>query len=1705
MFKTKNLLILLFSIALVTTLHTASADVVYQETCNLQIFPYDPTATDITNPNLAAQWVNKLSTTECEKYLKFPKTSANPVQYQPQPPLDGDTPLIPGAENKKVAWTTHEHAYFNESDHNDGKGYYYKSFVDKFEITLEADAKSNLDFGANPGVLDNMQCVTSVPGTYTGDISSIEDCDGTVDDLYGRTTVTKKQVGNKVVVTWDFAEGPTTGGRPQIYGNNGNNFNTYENGQIKYTLNLEDPFSRFLDFGVNFKSDNNPQQIWSATTTSKVFLGDLALKKTNYPQNFEKGCFNNDVNNTNSGWCYLSAKAGYPTEDVTTPSGTYKNTFYWYPIGSVSTVWKKPQAPPASYCTGLSITAPGAPTLTPSTNAAYDYEMPPLTEATFNVIPTFSTTPVPLDYRWTANYIFPTTPPPTEGGYFKDFKGQITPVSDPFGYNPYPDTDNIIGQDDRSTFYTGGSGGIFVTVRGVEPGTSDYVGNDCMSTIYIPPGPPPSKMCKQLEILVDEYDPQTASSNPTILQNMIADRIYNIRVDSNNTIYNDTPPSKIPEYRILLHNPDTELTPGVELKLSSGQNCPQPLYAILMDKHFLIADKIPTNLNCVYEYNSQAEDTITMTAIPDDSRPLCTVKKEITAPPVSEKECKELQIHRDNAVLVPDVVPFEEPINNLYAVIDTDPQEYAEDLNVSWTSEGGGKIVTFAAQQGSNYELITPHMTDTVNLYDVVDGTKVTAKAIDPNDPTADLDICEDSFVVGTPPQNICYSLNLTPVNASVQAGESVNISANPKNVNAPHPNYIQWTETGPGHFETGPNSIFQTKYLPHGNIIPNFPSKFPQKFSKVCPLVPHGTDVSFKAPAHCDYTYVAGQAGGGSFRIEADPNLGDIADCIYEYTVPPLTKDLYCESLDVNPYGQINLNTTNPYTAKAIFRDASNNNAVVDFPEIVIGWNGTDGTFDPTTTTGPSTETFQSTFTSTSTTNGSINVAVTDVPGKTVDLTNCQQTFSKKVTPPPKFPYCTGLTLIPNEIKGGQLNPYTAVATFSDLKKYTVVTEWSGNRGIYTSNGNSITETTSLSDQIANTFQSTANNQGEVRVRLTDVIEPNVDPNSEVCQETVVLDEEEECRKIRIEEVKPDIYCVVEIDADGELVFEWKVLEGEIDFNKYNILPSEECVEINEITPPATLRVEAEGYENICYDEVSFQPEKPKKPKLEKRIQVGTSTGKYTNSVITLPHTPGIHKLFYQLTFTPHNGQMTTATISDPISDGINADVLPTYKDAQGIEREYNVGGDISYKNNMVVREDGDRLYPCSDIDPNKDEVEHCYNGDIGSNFFQLYKVAGEVTIEYEAELKTNLDDRICAVGEICEEQYTNKADAFNINVEINGQVTKVENVESNEILVQIFCQYILTRAAGDIFLETDLLAGIDINQCSEYVSTPGIIVTPGTRPDRELFKTGAGEATIFAVEHEACTAGQSGSIDEDLTAFYGADVAARLSSQICEVKLRTGGAWQQEVITNSIEENKTRISRWEADNISGQDATISGEIGNHETLSKYEVYHIKDANLTMEASSLADGAGAKTIIVENGDLYINGDITYAQCNTGDCSSPRSVASLAFIVLNGNIYVGPEVETMAGVYYVQEGDTQNTGQLLSGNAQSQPINSFVTLAIYGSVYGDIEPLLTYRRYAGDPALEQGGIVIRFDERVVLNTPPGLRDVLNLSQTEVAR
>lgn len=704
-----------------------------------------------------------------------------------------------------------------------------------------------------------------------------------------------------------------------------------------------------------------------------------------------------------------------------------------------------------------------------------------------------------------------------------------------------------------------------------------------------------------------------------------------------------------------------------------------------------------------------------------------------------------------------------------------------------------------------------------------------------------------------------------------------------------------------------------------------------------------------------------------------------------------------------------------------------------------------------------------------------------------------CKGEITESDKPDNNKPYCAGLVLDPNKLdEDGNTDLHATVLIGNDdgLPHETTMA-WDGDGDFKNFSPN---ETSSGSDKqksfgknFYTTFEANDADNSEASVHVEHI--SGIDDSSlGVCKDAHKFkkpNDNEKCEYFdTTEKLLPNGNFEICVDSNNEYID--KNGRFTIEYGsekKTKFVPG--CVEVPANTE-YDLYATDEPNNAACRDNDRNTGKRP--PTLEKYVR---RIGKDYRKVVSVATTET--SVEYKLVFTP-SVPNTIAFITDTIGTGIPG---VTYG-----EDGAQPGGKITYDDSLNVSEEGyGTLKQCSDL-PAAAKKEHCYNGP-DLNGIELVKVSNPVTITYKGKIAPVLTEASCKEGKICQEKFINVARA-QYKVVDNNDVVILESEKPlfSSSTVQLFCQYILTRAAGDVYLEKDLDAGVDINKCSKYKSTTGIILTPAPPPPPNTPSTGI-PTSIVSISHEICTEGQAGSLDSSLKPFYGQGVSEKLSSQICEVKLQPGEQWKKSTIVNNIDENKTRISRWKANSLIS--TSLAALTGANPDL---DVLRVKGGSLTVDQDyTLSDGEGAKTIIVEDGDLIINKNIKYGTCNkTGGVCNVTDTASLAFVVLNGNVYVDPGVTELSGVFFVQgQGEKGHLYPGSPGNTGDSAKTYDNKLEIFGSVYGDIEPLFLSRLYAGDPAQEEAGIVIRFDERVILNTPPGLRDILTVNQSDVAR
>jgi len=225
--------------------------------------------------------------------------------------------------------------------------------------------------------------------------------------------------------------------------------------------------------------------------------------------------------------------------------------------------------------------------------------------------------------------------------------------------------------------------------------------------------------------------------------------------------------------------------------------------------------------------------------------------------------------------------------------------------------------------------------------------------------------------------------------------------------------------------------------------------------------------------------------------------------------------------------------------------------------------------------------------------------------------------------------------------------------------------------------------------------------------------------------------------------------------------------------------------------------------------------------------------------------------------------------------------------------------------------------------------------------------------------------------------------------------------------------------------------------------------------------------------------------------------DVLKNFSSTICELRANVAKDWTEEHINKSIEANITRLTRFESNNIStwGEQYTLLNAKSGVFLSSNLKI----ENEVTIEAPQpgISDVPAARTYIVQGGNLEINANIKYGET---DYNNPSKIPSVAFIVIDGDIIIDASVTHIDGILMAVNTDpTQDKGQI-----RHKQVNSTTNqLTINGNLIGNVYDLFSKRRGSGDPTKDQGAVVIHYDERILLNTPPGISELIDLQQVIV--
>ncbi len=387
----------------------------------------------------------------------------------------------------------------------------------------------------------------------------------------------------------------------------------------------------------------------------------------------------------------------------------------------------------------------------------------------------------------------------------------------------------------------------------------------------------------------------------------------------------------------------------------------------------------------------------------------------------------------------------------------------------------------------------------------------------------------------------------------------------------------------------------------------------------------------------------------------------------------------------------------------------------------------------------------------------------------------------------------------------------------------------------------------------------------------------------------------------------------------------------------------------------------------------------------------------------------------------------------------------------------------------------------------------------------FILYQVQNDTEISEDTCKELRVDDG-------CGENFENEIEftAYEDD-DFEDEISIDEDDRTDSTTVIVLCPFILSRQSGDALFFSEIITGID----TEFCAPPNVIVIIRETPPipREVFKSGTEEGveegdtnTFAAPSHDICKLSNhaEGDIPEEYQNKF-----EHFSSSICEMEAEVSEVWTESYINQAIEANIEKISRWSAFD---SDTTINDDdISNLSQFDNFNsgVYVVEGGDMIIGENGAFEISGnvesaipaAQTYIVKNGDIKIMNNIKYDDNNV-DPTNPNSFPSAAFVALNGNILISNEVEEIDGILMAVNLDgVEGKGEIKS--FQDTPTYT-KRLTVSGSLIGNVLNIFTNRKAVGDPLADEGSITIRYDERILLNTPPGLSELVDITHLRVA-
>lgn len=572
---------------------------------------------------------------------------------------------------------------------------------------------------------------------------------------------------------------------------------------------------------------------------------------------------------------------------------------------------------------------------------------------------------------------------------------------------------------------------------------------------------------------------------------------------------------------------------------------------------------------------------------------------------------------------------------------------------------------------------------------------------------------------------------------------------------------------------------------------------------------------------------------------------------------------------------------------------------------------------------------------------------------------------------------------------------------------------------------------------------------------------------------------------------------------------------------------------------------VEVDDYESACHDsiEAEVKKEDEEKPELNKYVYSTNKVNAYDDVVNISKNTDYITYMLEIKT----GENIETIEVQDPKLKGgkikgdkggtldfiaMKIDIIDEKEN-----EEYTIFKSEGYRNAV----DGSTKFSDSkfedrndDLDEYEDEFsckdrenEFCLSddddyddaddfGDVKDQFKngrKIYfnnvdKLGDNATIVIKYQMKNNsvikqegFCEKLSAEGG-CGEEFENNA-----TIDAESRRGKKYNCDDSKDFecedsakVIVICPYILTRSGGDAFFHDLIEYSVDVGQCADVKPCVGICEQPKPPGKKPITKTGPdGKPEALPIldlpSHDVCRLSNSNTNIEGYN-----NVLKNFSSTICELQADVAEVWTKKYINDSISANVTRVSRW-GQNLNGDVTNMSSlMVPNKESGIFVKVkgnLHIgvEGGTYYIQGDSTNKIPAAQTYIVKDGNLYIDSDIKYPVIT--DYTDTRNISSAAFIVIDGNIIIGPNVKQIDGILMAVDATKPGTGKVI----QEQETETLLT--INGNLIGDVYELFKNRTGVGDPRKDQGSVTIRYDQRILLNTPPGISDLLDLEQAIV--